>query len=436
MQSIWRHPPTPVALKVITRNKATEGPKFNHQLKTEITAMQMVKHPNVVRCYEVIATKSKVYIVSELVTGGDMFDRIVRAGRLSEKEALWYFRQLVAAVDHCHKHGIWHRDLKPENMLIDHYDNVKITDFGLSSLSDSDQKLDTVCGSPSYVAPEVLRGRGYDGRMADIWSMGCILYSMLTGRLPFDDQVGAVELYKRMYNNDFCFPESTPADAQKFIRRILTFHPHDRLSLSQMKRHPYFNKYHPEELTPRPAPKSNSFSWLSSKQPPDALASKVGTSNPKQPSGPAQINIFELIQVGLGHTLTACFEKGRRKLPPGVKRFTSDAAPMRILKAVAAGLARMEVETHDIVTSTFRIKGCVVSGRVKKNETKFVFRIYQLLPPASTPGRENGLYMGELRKIKGNTVDFGRLGAGLFRDTEVVRCISQPHVAPRGESWL
>jgi len=143
-----------------------------------------------------------------------------------------------------------------------------------------------------------------------------------------------------------------------------------------------------------------------------------------------------LIQVGLGHSLTACFEKSRRKLPMVVRRFTSESAPMRILKAVAAALARQDVETHDIVTSTFRVKGCIMSGRMKKVETKFVFRIFQLLPPAPLPGRENGLYMGEIRKIKGQTSDFGRLCDELLKDTEVARILSRPVKQQRGESWL
>lgn len=241
-----------------------------------------------------------------------------------------------------------------------------------------------------------------------------------------------MELYKRMYNNDFCFPESTPMDAQKFIRRILTFHPQDRLSLSQMKRHPYFNKFEAEELTPRDT-KPGSFGWLA---PPKDASPAIGVANPKQSSGPTQVNIFEVIQVGLGHTLTACFEKSRRKLPGVVRRFTSEAAPMRILKAVAAALARQEVETHDIVTSTFRVKGCILSGRMKRVETKFVFRIFQLLPPSPMPGRENGLYMGEIRKIKGQTLEFGKLCDALMKDTEVMRVLCRPVKAARGESWL
>lgn len=140
---------------------------------------------------QVLASKTHVYMVLELVTGGELFDRIVASGRLEEAAARIYFQQLVDGVAYCHERGVCHRDLKPENLLLDAAGRLKISDFGLSCLPEAKGRsmaaLRTTCGTPNYVAPEVLRGEGYDGRAADVWSVGCILYVLVAGSLPFDE---------------------------------------------------------------------------------------------------------------------------------------------------------------------------------------------------------------------------------------------------------
>lgn len=146
---------------------------------------------------QVLASKTHVYMVLELVTGGELFDRIVASGRLEEAAARVYFQQLVDGVSYCHERGVCHRDLKPENLLLDASGRLKISDFGLSCLPEAKGRsmaaLRTTCGTPNYVAPEVLRGEGYDGRAADVWSVGCILYVLVAGSLPFDEpQLGAL----------------------------------------------------------------------------------------------------------------------------------------------------------------------------------------------------------------------------------------------------
>nr|GLL37600.1 CBL-interacting serine/threonine-protein kinase 6-like [Ipomoea trifida] len=175
-------------MKVVGKEKVVKAGMME-QIKREISVMSMVKHPNIVELYEVMASKTKIYFAMELVRGGELFAKISK-GRLREESARNYFHHLISAVDFCHSRGVYHRDLKPENLLLDDDGNLKVTDFGLSAFSDHlrhDGLLHTTCGTPAYVAPEVIGKKGYDGAKADIWSCGVILYVLLAGFLPFQD---------------------------------------------------------------------------------------------------------------------------------------------------------------------------------------------------------------------------------------------------------
>jgi serine/threonine protein kinase len=188
-----------VAMKVLDKETVLKH-KMVDQIKREISIMKLVRHPNVVRLHEVLASRTKIYIILEFVTGGELFDKIVHQGRLSENESRRYFQQLIDAVDFCHSKGVSHRDLKPENLLLDSLGNLKISDFGLSALPQQvrdDGLLHTTCGTPNYVAPEVLNNKGYDGAGADIWSCGVILYVLMAGFLPFDE-TDLVTLYRKV----------------------------------------------------------------------------------------------------------------------------------------------------------------------------------------------------------------------------------------------
>eukprot|EP01061_Rhynchopus_euleeides_P011322 TRINITY_DN20895_c0_g3_i3.p1 TRINITY_DN20895_c0_g3~~TRINITY_DN20895_c0_g3_i3.p1 ORF type:complete len:236 (+),score=86.05 TRINITY_DN20895_c0_g3_i3:281-988(+) len=183
------------AIKIIDKEQL-QREHMEEQLKREIAVMKLLDHENVVKLYEVLQTQRHIYLVLEVVTGGELFDRIVAAKRFDEKTARGFFQQLILGLYYCHTQQVAHRDLKPENLLLDGRDNLKITDFGLSNLQRgalNDPKgggamLQTVCGTPNYVAPEVLKEAGYNGITADIWSCGVILFVMLAGYLPFDDQ--------------------------------------------------------------------------------------------------------------------------------------------------------------------------------------------------------------------------------------------------------
>lgn len=233
-----------VAIKVLDKEriqKQSMGP----QIKKEISIMKQLEHPNVVKLKEVLASRSKIFIVLELVTGGELFDLIVKSGRLSEAEAQCYFRQLVEGVDYCHSKGVAHRDLKPENLLLDDSMRLKISDFGLSALYDGDegasrsQMLHTTCGTPNYVAPEVLQNEGYDGRIADCWSIGVILYVLLAGFLPFDEQTMSA-LFAKIKEADYAYPKFFTQPVITLIDRILVADPKKRATLAQVKQDPWF----------------------------------------------------------------------------------------------------------------------------------------------------------------------------------------------------
>ncbi|CAN1157067.1 CBL-interacting serine/threonine-protein kinase 9 [Linum perenne] len=187
-----------VAIKILDREQVLRH-KMVEQLKREISTMKLIKHPNVVNIYEVMASRSKIYIVLEFVDGGELFDKIANHGRLREDEARKYFQQIINAVDFCHSRGVYHRDLKPENLLLDSYGVLKVSDFGLSAFAPQlrgDRLLHTACGTPNYVAPEVLKDKGYDGSAADVWSCGVILFVLMAGYLPFDES-NLMSLYQK-----------------------------------------------------------------------------------------------------------------------------------------------------------------------------------------------------------------------------------------------
>lgn len=231
-----------VAIKVIDKEKVLRVGLID-QTKREISVMGMVKHPNIIQLYEVMATKTKIYFAMEYAKGGELFDKVAK-GRLKEDVARKYFQQLICAVDFCHSRGVYHRDLKPENLLLDEYGNLKVTDFGLSvhaSCKRSDGLLHTTCGTPAYVAPEVISRRGYDGAKADIWSCGVVLFVLLTGHLPFKDS-NIMQLYKKISKAEYKCPNSLPAEARRLLKRILDPNPLTRISMKKIMENSWFKK--------------------------------------------------------------------------------------------------------------------------------------------------------------------------------------------------
>ncbi|XP_075060380.1 serine/threonine-protein kinase MARK1 isoform X3 [Mixophyes fleayi] len=175
-----------VAVKII--DKTQLNPTSLQKLFREVRIMKILNHPNIVKLFEVIETEKTLYLIMEYASGGEVFDYLVAHGRMKEKEARAKFRQIVSAVQYCHQKCIVHRDLKAENLLLDADMNIKIADFGFSNEFTIGNKLDTFCGSPPYAAPELFQGKKYDGPEVDVWSLGVILYTLVSGSLPFDGQ--------------------------------------------------------------------------------------------------------------------------------------------------------------------------------------------------------------------------------------------------------
>ncbi|XP_076953506.1 CBL-interacting protein kinase 18-like [Bidens hawaiensis] len=231
-----------IAIKVIDKEKVLKVGLID-QTKREISVMSMVKHPNIIQLYEVMATKNKIYFAMEYAKGGELFDKVSK-GRLKEDVARKYFQQLICAVDFCHTRGVYHRDLKPENLLLDEYGSLKVTDFGLSAHAGCtrlDGLLHTTCGTPAYVAPEVICRRGYDGAKADIWSCGVILFVLLTGQLPFNDS-NIMQMYKKISKAEYKCPHSLPPEVRRLLKRILDPNPKTRISIKKIMENSWFKK--------------------------------------------------------------------------------------------------------------------------------------------------------------------------------------------------
>ncbi|XP_020894639.1 serine/threonine-protein kinase BRSK2 isoform X2 [Exaiptasia diaphana] len=238
-----------VAVKIIDRTKLSEQVLL--KVEREIAIMKLIEHPHVLGLYDVYENKKHLFLILEHVSGGELFDYLVRRGRLPINEARRFFAQIVSAVDFCHKHCICHRDLKPENLLLDRRMNIKVADFGMASLQAGDNAmLETSCGSPHYACPEVIRGEKYDGRRADTWSCGVILYALLVGALPFDDDnlKGLLEKVKR---GVFSIPSFVPSDLKELLRGMIEVDQDKRYTLQQVKRHPFLSSYK-EDLPPDP----------------------------------------------------------------------------------------------------------------------------------------------------------------------------------------
>lgn len=228
-----------VAVKVLAKSTILKH-KMVNQIKREISIMKIVRHPYIVRLHEVLSSRTKIYIILEFVPGGELFDKIVHKGKLSETESRRYFQQLIDAVLHCHSKGVYHRDLKPENLLLDVRGNLKVSDFGLSALPQQGvDLLQTTCGTPNYVAPEVLNGLGYDGAAADVWSCGVILYVLMAGHLPFKE-TDIPTLYNKINSADFTCPIWFSPSAKSLIDKILDPNPKTRITIEGIRNHPWF----------------------------------------------------------------------------------------------------------------------------------------------------------------------------------------------------
>lgn len=250
-----------VAMKIINRRKISSL-DMGGRVKREIQYLKLLRHPHIIKLYEVITTPSDIIMVIEYA-GGELFQYIVERGRMSEDEARRFFQQIIAAIEYCHRHKIVHRDLKPENLLLDEHLNVKIGDFGLSNIMTDGDFLKTSCGSPNYAAPEVISGKLYAGPEIDIWSCGVILYVMLCGRLPFDDDY-IPTLFKKINGGIYTLPSYLTPEAKHLLSSMLVVDPVKRITISEIRQLPWFQKDLPkylQPLPPTPAAETDGFNF-------------------------------------------------------------------------------------------------------------------------------------------------------------------------------
>nr|XP_023960923.1 MAP/microtubule affinity-regulating kinase 3 isoform X5 [Chrysemys picta bellii] len=237
-----------VAIKII--DKTQLNPTSLQKLFREVRIMKILNHPNIVKLFEVIETEKTLYLIMEYASGGEVFDYLVAHGRMKEKEARAKFRQIVSAVQYCHQKHIVHRDLKAENLLLDADMNIKIADFGFSNEFTVGNKLDTFCGSPPYAAPELFQGKKYDGPEVDVWSLGVILYTLVSGSLPFDGQ-NLKELRERVLRGKYRIPFYMSTDCENLLKRFLVLNPTKRGTLEQIMKDRWINAGHEDdELKP------------------------------------------------------------------------------------------------------------------------------------------------------------------------------------------
>ncbi|XP_034427226.1 serine/threonine-protein kinase BRSK2 isoform X12 [Hippoglossus hippoglossus] len=241
-----------VAIKIVNREKLSESVLM--KVEREIAILKLIEHPHVLKLHDVYENNKYLYLVLEHVSGGELFDYLVKKGRLTPKEARKFFRQIISALDFCHSHSICHRDLKPENLLLDEKNNIRIADFGMASLQVGDSLLETSCGSPHYACPEVIRGEKYDGRRADVWSCGVILFALLVGALPFDHD-NLRQLLEKVKSGVFHMPHFIPPDCQSLLKGMIEVNPEKRLTLEAIQKHAWYqggrNEPCPEQPPPR-----------------------------------------------------------------------------------------------------------------------------------------------------------------------------------------
>ncbi|KAH0707855.1 CBL-interacting serine/threonine-protein kinase 24 [Solanum tuberosum] len=377
-----------VAIKVLAKSTILKH-RMVEQIKREISIMKIVRHPCIVRLHEVLASQTKIYIIQEFVTGGELFDKIVHLGRLSEDEARRYFQQLIDAIAHCHSKGVYHRDLKPENLLLDFQENLKISDFGLSALPQQGvELLYTTCGTPNYVAPEVLSNRGYDGAAADVWSCGIILYVLMAGYLPFEE-TDLPTLYTKIKAAEFSCPFWFSPGATSLIQKIIDPNPQTRIKIDGIKRDPWFRKNYRAVRA-----KADEVVNLDDVRAvfDDIEDAFVSEKSEDSESGPLVMNAFEMITLSQGLNLSALFDR-RQDYVKRQTRFVSRQPAKVIIETIEAAAESLGLKVHTRDYKT-RIEGVTAN---RAGQFAVVLEVFQVAP---------SLFMVDVRKAAGDTLEY------------------------------
>ncbi|KAL6841270.1 hypothetical protein ACP4OV_028788 [Aristida adscensionis] len=379
-----------VAIKMIDKDKVLRLGLMD-QIKREISVMRLVKHPNVLQIFEVMATKNKVYFVLEYAKGGELFNKIAR-GKISEESARKYFHQLISAVDYCHSRGVYHRDLKPENLLLDEHENLKVSDFGLSAFAESkrqDGLLHTACGTPAYVAPEVLSRKGYSGAKADVWSCGVILFVLAAGYLPFRDR-NLIEMYRKISKAEYRCPRYFSSELKELLYGILDPDPNTRISISRIKRSTWYRK--PIGITTMKIDTGDNT--CTSEATTSGFTDCIGSESNQGSMMMTNLNAFDIISLSTGFDLSGLFDEryGRREA-----RFTSKqsaAAVFAKLKEVARNLKLRVTKNDNGVLKLSTAK----EGR--KGILELDAEMFQIAP---------SFLLVELKKTNGDTLEYQKL---------------------------
>ncbi|KAF3657940.1 CBL-interacting serine/threonine-protein kinase 19 [Capsicum annuum] len=346
-----------VAVKVINKKRIVNTTLMTN-IKREISIMRRLYHPNIVKLFEVLATKTKIYFIMEFVKGGELFGKISK-GRFSEDLSRKYFQQLISVVRYCHSRGVYHRDLKPENLLVDENGDLKVSDFGLSALTEQVQQdglLHTLCGTPAYVAPEILTKKGYDGEKVDIWSCGIILFVLNAGYLPFNDP-NLMVMYKKIYKGEFRCPKWISSDLKRFLSCLLDTNPMTRVTIDEIIKDPWFKKclkrvkfFEVEEI----------FDHTNKER----LEDVEGDSHMKKTS----LNAFDLISFSSGLNLSALFNESFNPM----EKTVVEGSPEKIIQKVE------ELANKDENFKVKRMKewGIEIKGQIIK--FTMVMDIYRL----------------------------------------------------------
>ncbi|KAL9275965.1 CBL-interacting serine/threonine-protein kinase 5-like protein [Drosera capensis] len=374
-----------VAIKVLEKEQVRKA-RMIDQIQREISVMRLVRHPNIVQLKEVLATRSRIFFVMEYVRGGELFAKILK-GKLREEIAKKYFQQLISAVDFCHSRGVYHRDLKPENLLLDDEGNLKVSDFGLSALPEQhrhDGLLYTQCGTPAYVAPEVLRRKGYDGAKADIWSCGVILYVLLAGFLPFQDE-NLMNMYRKLFKGEFEIPPWFSSDARRLISKLLVVDPGKRISIPAIMRVPWFTKGFS---------RSPSFSIDDPTTIINPTLTSTPNSNPSPKPSPRFYNAFELItSMSSGFDLSSLFD-------PHAKSgalFTSRLPASSIVKKLESAAKKLNLNVES-EKGEFRVK---MEGKTEGRMGKLavIAEVFEAAP---------GVAVVEFSRSAGDALEYAR----------------------------
>lgn len=398
-----------VAIKMIDKEKVMKVGLIE-QIKREISVMRIARHPNVVELYEVMATKTRIYFVMEYCRGGELFNKVAK-GKLRDDVAWKYFYQLINAVDFCHSREVYHRDIKPENLLLDDNENLKVSDFGLSALADckrQDGLLHTTCGTPAYVAPEVINRKGYDGTKADIWSCGVVLFVLLAGYLPFHDS-NLMEMYRKIGKADFKAPSWFAPEVRRLLCKMLDPNPETRITIARIRESSWFRKgLHMKqkkmekrvkemnyvEAGVAGGPNENGAGPSENGAGPSENGDRVIEEN--QTDEPTNLNAFDLIALSAGFDLAGLFGDVFNKRE---SRFTSQKPASVIISKLEEVAQRLKLSIRKREAGLFKLER-LKEGR--KGILSMDAEIFQVTPT---------FHLVEVKKSNGDTLEYQKLVA-------------------------